>query len=89
MDGTLVMHLGRRMLETALMLAGPTLLVTLIVGFAVAMLQAVTSIRDMTLGIVVKLAGVAITLLVCGGWMLQVASDFAKEILNHMQAMGH
>jgi flagellar biosynthetic protein FliQ len=89
MDGTMVLHLGRRMLETALLLAGPALAVTLIVGFVVAMLQAVTSIRDMTMGMVVKLAGVALTLLLAGGWMLQVARDFAREIFHHMQALGH
>lgn len=89
MDGTLVLHLGRRMLETALVLVGPTLVVTLVIGFAVAMLQAVTSVRDMTIGMVIKLAGVAVTLLVCGGWMLEVASEFTREIFHHMQSMGH
>ena len=72
-----------------MMMAAPALVVTLVVGFAVAMLQAVTSVRDMTMGLVVKLAGVAITLLFCGGWMLDLARDFAREIFNHIQAMGH
>jgi len=89
MDGSLVLHLARRMMETALVLAGPALLVTLVTGFLVAMIQAVTSIRDMSMGMVVKLAGVAVTLLVCGGWMLEVASDFVMEIFNHMQSVGH
>lgn len=89
MDGSLVLHLGRRTMEVALLLAGPALAVTLVTGFLVAMLQAVTSIRDMSMGMVVKLAGVGVTLLVCGGWMLDVANDFVMEIFNHMQAMGH
>ena len=89
MDGTLVVHIGRRTMETALLLSAPALAVTLVVGFVVAMLQAVTSIRDMTMGLVVKLAGVAVTLLLCGGWMMDVATDFVQEIFNHMQAMGH
>ncbi len=89
MDGTLVLHLGRRMTETALALAGPALAVTLVTGFLVAMIQAVTSIRDMSLGVVVKLGAVAATLLICGGWMLEVACEFAMEIFHHMEAMGH
>lgn len=89
MEGALVMHLAKRMVETALILAGPALAVTLITGFLVAMVQAVTSIRDMSMGMVVKLAGVALTLLICGGWMLEVASEFMREIFHHMQAMGH
>ncbi|HUT02212.1 MAG TPA: flagellar biosynthetic protein FliQ [Phycisphaerae bacterium] len=89
MEGTLVLYIARRMMETALLLAGPALAVTLVTGFLVAMIQAVTSIRDMSMGMVVKLAGVAVTLLICGGWMLEVASEFMMEIFNHMQALGH
>ncbi|MCD6304162.1 MAG: flagellar biosynthetic protein FliQ [Planctomycetes bacterium] len=89
MDAALVLYLARRMLETALVLAGPALAVTLVTGFAVAMMQAVTSIRDMSMGMVVKLAAVAVTILLTGGWMLETASNFVLEIFNHMQAMGH
>ena len=89
MDSTLVLHLGRRMAEMALTLAGPALAVTLVTGFLVAMVQAVTSIRDMSMGMVVKLAAVTITLLVCGGWMLEEMVEFVTEIFHHMEAMGH
>ena len=88
MDGTLVIHVGRRMMETAIMLAGPALIATLVIGFVVAMLQAVTSIRDMTLGMVLKLICVGVTLMICGGWMMQTALGFATEVFNHMQSLG-
>ena len=51
--------------------------------------QAVTSVRDMSMGMVVKLAAVGVTLLATGGWMIGTAGDFVMEIFNHMQAMGH
>ena len=89
MSPELVLHLGRRALETALLVAAPVLGVTLVVGFLVAMIQAVTSIRDMTMGLVVKLAAVAITLLISGGWMMETAVGFAKEIFSHIEAVGH
>ena len=89
MSPELIMHLGRRGLETALMVSAPVLVVTLVVGFLVAMLQAVTSIRDMTMGLVVKLASVAITLLLAGGWMMNVAVGFAREVFTHIEAAGH
>ncbi|MHC4716342.1 MAG: flagellar biosynthetic protein FliQ, partial [Planctomycetota bacterium] len=73
----------------ALLVAAPVLAVTLVVGFLVAMFQALTSIRDMTMGLVVKLASVAITLLIAGGWMMQVAVGFAKEIFSHIESAGH
>jgi flagellar biosynthetic protein FliQ len=83
-----VLYLGRRTLETALLLAGPVLGVTLAAGLLTSMIQAVTSIRDMTMGMVVKLACVGVTLLVFGSWMMQLAVGFASEVFGHMQAVG-
>jgi flagellar biosynthesis protein FliQ len=88
MDGDLVLYLARRTFETALLLSAPTLIVTLVIGFVVAMLQAVTSIRDQTMGQVIKLAAVALIMLFTGSWTLQVAVDFTTEVLNHLVALG-
>lgn len=87
MDGELVLFIGRRALETALLLAAPILGITFVVGFVVAMLQAVTSIRDMTMGMILKLACVGAAALVFGGWMLQLAVGFTREIFYHIQAL--
>lgn len=89
MDTSLVLHLARRVLEISLLLSGPSLAVTLVVGFVTGILQAVTSVRDQSMGMVVKLAAVGVTLLATGGWMIGTAGDFVTEIFNHMQAMGH
>ena len=88
MENDFVLHLGRRALETALLLSAPVLIVTLLIGFATAMLQAVTSIRDMTMGMVMKLAGVGVTILVCGNWMIQLSVSFTTDVLNYVQTMG-
>ena len=88
MNPDLVLHIGRRALETALLVSAPVLVSALIVGVVVAMLQAVTSVRDMTMGLVLKLACVGIVLMIFGGWMMQVAVAFTNEVFNHMQAVG-
>jgi len=89
MDADLVLFLTRRTLETALLLSAPVLVVVLVLGAAVALFQTVTSIKDMTMGLVLKLAGVGVTILMTGGWSLQVAVDFTREIFNQMQMLGH
>jgi len=89
MDADLVLYLTRRTLETALLLSAPVLAVVLLLGAGVALFQAVTSIKDMTIGLVIKLIGVGVTILVTGGWSLQVAVDFTREIFNHVQMLGH
>ena len=83
-----MIFLCRRSLETVLLVSAPALLVAIAIGVGTALLQAVTSIRDMTLGVVLKIVGVGATLLIAGGWMLQVAVSFTVEIFNHMQSVG-
>jgi flagellar biosynthetic protein FliQ len=88
MDGEFVLFIARRALETSLLLMAPVLIVTLVIGLGSAVLQAVTSIRDMTMGTVLKLAFIGITLLVCGSWMIQVAAGFTVEMFNLTETMG-
>ena len=89
MDDSFVLYLGRHTLETALLLAAPILLTCMVVGVVVTLLQAVTSIRDMTLTIVPKLLAVGAVTLLFGGWMLKVILGFTNEIFGHIQNIGH
>ena len=89
MDSSFVLYLGRQTLETALILAAPILLTCMIVGVLVTLLQAVTSIRDMTLTIVPKLLAVGFVILICAGWMLEAILGFTSEIFGHIQNIGH
>ncbi len=69
MDSSFILYLGRHTLETALLLSAPILLTCMVVGVAMTLFQAVTSIRDMTLTIVPKL-----WLLVSLCWFVAVGS---------------
>lgn len=87
MDGSFILFLGRRTLETALLVSAPVLIVAVLIGFGAAILQAVTSVRDMTLSMVLKIVGVGLALLVFGAWMVQVSVGFTVEVFNHMATM--
>jgi type III secretory pathway component EscS len=50
----------------ALLVSGPPLLASLLVGFLVGVVQAATQLQDQTLGFVPKLLAVALTLLALG-----------------------
>jgi flagellar biosynthetic protein FliQ len=84
-----VLFISRRAIETALLLSAPVLAVALVVGFVTSLFQAVTSIRDMTIGTVLKLVSVGVTLLIAGNWMMQVAMSYTIEIFGQVQALGH
>ena len=88
MNADWVLYLGRHTLETAFLLAAPILIVCIVVGILVALFQAVTSLRDMTLSTVPKIFAVGITALVFGGWMLDVILKFTNEIFSFIQQYG-
>jgi flagellar biosynthetic protein FliQ len=88
MDSGFVIYLGRQTLETALLVSAPILLTCVIVGVLVTLLQAVTSIRDMSLTVVPKLMAVGLVTLLFGNWMLGTLLKFVNEIFGHIQSIG-
>jgi len=64
----------------ALKLAGPILVVCLVVGLIVAVVQTITQIQEMTLTFVPKLVGVALVLLVGGPWMIHQFTAWVQEL---------
>lgn len=89
MDSDYILHMAREAMETALLLSAPVLGAAMVVGFLTAMLQAVTSIRDATMGQVLKLVAVGVSILLCGNWMMQVAIKHANDIFQHVAMLGH
>lgn len=88
MDSNFVIFLGRQTLETALLVSAPILLTCIIVGVLVTLLQAVTSIRDMSLTVVPKLMAVGVVVLLFGSWMLNTLLKFMNDIFSHIQTIG-
>lgn len=89
MDVDYILYLGRHTLETAVLLAGPILVVCMVVGLLVSLFQTVTSLRDMTLTMVPKLLAVAVTALMFGNWMIQILMKFTLEIFNQIRSYGY
>ncbi len=67
---------------TALLIAGPILISTLLVGLMVGIFQAVTSINEMTLTFIPKLIAVVLLLLFLLPWMLRVLMGFTINVFN-------
>jgi flagellar biosynthetic protein FliQ len=83
----MAIELSRQTLATGLMLAVPILGVGLLVGLTIALLQAVTSVQEMTLTVVPKILIVAGALALLFPWMLRVAGEFTTRILVAMQTV--
>lgn len=89
MDSNFALYIGRYTLETALLVSTPILLTCVVVGVFVTLLQAVTSIRDMSLTVVPKLIAVGFVTLLTGSWVLGILLKFFNQIFVHIQDIGH
>lgn len=81
-------QVGALMYETFVMvvqLAGPLLVISMLVGVLIAILQAATQIHEQTVTFVPKLLVIGIILVFGGGRMLQALQDFTVRIFTMMQ----
>lgn len=82
MTENMVMSIVKEALYTSLLVGGPILILSLIVGLLVSIFQATTQIQEQTLTFVPKLIVIAITLVVGGNWMLQEVIKFTNKIMT-------
>jgi flagellar biosynthetic protein FliQ len=71
-----------------LMLAGPLLLVSLVVGLAVSIFQAVTQVNEMTLTFVPKVVAIFVVLIVMGPWMMQMLLGYTANTFTSIALVG-
>lgn len=79
-----VIFISRETLMTAIYILAPILGMGLLVGLAVGIFQAITSIHEMTLTFIPKMAVVAIVILLLLPWFLDIMLGFAHEIFNQI-----
>ena len=87
MSEMMIIDLGRKTLMMVLILSGPMLLLSLVVGLIVSVFQAATQINEMTLTFIPKLVAMGLALLVCLPWMLQLFKGFFVELLEMIPTM--
>ena len=81
MSVSLVIQIGRELLITALLLAAPALVVSLVVGVLVSIFQAITSINEQTLTFVPRIVAVSVTLIFTLPWSLRVILSFTQRMI--------
>jgi flagellar biosynthetic protein FliQ len=87
MSHALVVDLARNAIMLALLIAGPMLVVALLVGLAVSILQAVTQIQEQTLAFVPKLVGVSAVFLLALPWIIQLPVKYTTELFRSIPTM--
>jgi flagellar biosynthetic protein FliQ len=79
--GTAITLIREAVLET-LIIAGPILLIGMIVGLIVAILQATTSIQEQTLSFVPKIAAILLSLVLFGRFLLQSLIEYTRRLFE-------
>jgi len=76
-----VIEIGRRAIETMLLVSAPMLALSLIVGLLVSLFQAMTQIHEATLSFVPKILAVFVAALLFFPWMLSSLVGFMTSLL--------
>jgi flagellar biosynthetic protein FliQ len=87
MDQDTVIHLSQQAMELAMKVAGPLLLVGLVIGLVVSVFQAVTQIQEQSLSFIPKIVGVAVVVIVAGPWMLGQLLGYTEELYRSIPAL--
>ncbi|MEL7138178.1 MAG: flagellar biosynthetic protein FliQ [Pseudomonadota bacterium] len=81
MDTTMVIALMREAAWTALVISGPVLTVALVTGLAIGLLQALTSIQELTLTFVPKLVAIVVTFVATLTFMTNGLLRLFREVI--------
>ena len=69
-------------------LAGPMLIISMLVGLVIAIIQAATQVHEQTLTFVPKLVIIAVLLFVLGSFFTSTLMEFMERIMNMIAEVG-
>lgn len=65
-----------------LLLSGPPIIISMILGLLVAIFQAATQIQEQTLSFTIKLFAVILSIILLGGWLGAQIVQYTQTILH-------
>jgi type III secretion protein S len=77
-----IYSLSYQALILILILSGPPILISTVLGLIVAIFQAATQIQEQTLSFTVKLFAVIFTVIILGGWLGAQVLQFTNTIFS-------
>jgi len=86
-DQSEVIRVMQDAVYTIIAVAGPMLIVAMLVGLIISIFQATTQINEQTLAFVPKIVAILLVLLLFGGVMLTQLTDFASRMFGYVDTM--
>jgi flagellar biosynthetic protein FliQ len=83
-----VLDVAREAIFVLIKLGAPIMLVALVVGVAVALLQALTQMQEMTLSFVPKIVAILLTTLLALPFMTATLIGFGEDLFRRIAGLG-
>jgi len=81
------MDIAVESLRVTVLVAAPILAAALMSGLLVGILQAATSIQEMTLSFIPKLVVMVLAILIFGEWQIAVLADYFETIFERIRTI--
>ena len=85
MSSEVIVALGQKTLEMAVLLAAPLLIVLAVVSLVISVAQTLTSLQDATIGSVPRLLAAAVASIVLMPWMLRKLGFFTVQLFSNFR----
>jgi flagellar biosynthesis protein FliQ len=87
MNQDTVVNLASQAMSLSLKVAGPILLVALVIGLVISVFQAVTQIQEQSLTLIPKIVGIAVVVVVLGPWMLGQLVSYTTNLYTSIPTL--
>ena len=87
MTAETVMTMTYQAMKIALAMAGPLLVITLIVGLVISIFQAATQINEMTLSFIPKLLAMCGVLVLLGPWLIGIMVYYIRQLIGQIPGL--
>jgi flagellar biosynthesis protein FliQ len=87
MNPEFAIEILKQMITQALAIAAPFLITAMVLGLAISLFQAVTTIHEQTLTFVPKALGIVALLILLLPWMVRSMVEFTTAIVEKMPQM--
>lgn len=80
MEANEIIEIIREGIYVLIIISAPSMIVALVVGLAIALLQALTQVQEATLTFVPKVLAMLLTLVIALPFMIQTLTDFSNKL---------
>ena len=88
MNADHVLDLARESIIVMIKIGAPVMIVALLVGIAIALIQALTQMQEMTLSFVPKLLAIFVTILLAMPFMTNTLINFGESLFRQIALLG-